>query len=70
MGYSCSLKTAVTDCSEGTETPLMARSADSLLQLAKNKDLEPCSSGLLSESVQEQNIKLVKLLSSSVNWAC
>lgn len=31
-------ETAVTACSEGTETPLMARSADSLLQLAKNKD--------------------------------
>lgn len=38
IGYSCSLKTAVTACSEGTEPPLRARSADSLLQLAKNKD--------------------------------
>lgn len=40
IGYSWSLKTAVTACSEGTEPPLRARSADSLLQLAKNKDLD------------------------------
>lgn len=38
IGNSCSLKTVVTACREGTETPLMCRSADTLLQLGKNKD--------------------------------
>lgn len=39
IGYSCSLRIAVTACSEGTEVPLMVRSADGLLQLAENKGL-------------------------------
>lgn len=37
IGYSCSLKIAVTACTEGIEALLMVRSADGLLQLAENK---------------------------------